>query len=72
VELQLADLSTTAPFICQDEKYELIYVILIYIHRSERRSDNLTAICEPIVWRKWQPQRLTTPWASTACYRDTL
>jgi hypothetical protein len=37
-----------------------------------RKADNLTAICEPIVWRMWEPRRLTTLWASTACYRDSL
>jgi hypothetical protein len=35
-------------------------------------SDNLTAICDPIVWKMWEPQRLTTLWASTACYNDSF
>jgi hypothetical protein len=35
-----------------------------------RKADNLTAICEPIVWKMWESRRLTTLWASTACYRD--
>jgi hypothetical protein len=34
------------------------------------KADNLTAICEPIVWKMWEPRRLTTIWASTTCYRD--
>jgi hypothetical protein len=34
--------------------------------------DILTAICEPIVWKMWEPQRLTTLWASTACYKDSF
>jgi hypothetical protein len=34
--------------------------------------DNLTAICEPIVLKMWEPQRLTTLWAFTACYRDSF
>jgi hypothetical protein len=38
--------------------------------RSVRKSDNLTAICEPIVYKMWEPLRLTTLWASTASYRD--
>jgi hypothetical protein len=25
-----------------------------------RRADNLSAICEPIVYTTWEPQRLTT------------
>jgi hypothetical protein len=25
-----------------------------------RRADNLTTICEPIVWTMWDPQHLTT------------
>jgi hypothetical protein len=33
-------------------------------------ADNLTAFCEPIVEKMWEPRRLTTLWGSTACYRD--
>jgi hypothetical protein len=40
--------------------------------RSVRKVDNLTAICEPIVWKMWEPRRLTTLWASEACYRDSF
>jgi hypothetical protein len=40
--------------------------------RSACKADNLTAICEPIVKVMWEPQHLTTLWASTACYRDTF
>jgi hypothetical protein len=36
----------------------------------ESKADNLTAICEPIVWKMWEPRRLTILWALTACYRD--
>jgi hypothetical protein len=39
--------------------------------RPARKAD-LTAICEPIVYEMWEPRRLTTLWASTACYRDTF
>jgi hypothetical protein len=35
-----------------------------------RRADNLAAICEPIFYEMWEPQHLTTLWASKACYRD--
>jgi hypothetical protein len=35
-----------------------------------RKADNLTAICEPIVYKIWEPRRLTTLWASAVCYRD--
>jgi hypothetical protein len=38
--------------------------------RPARKADNLTAICEPIFYKMWDPLRLTTLWASTACYRD--
>jgi hypothetical protein len=38
--------------------------------RPAREADNLTAIYEPIVQKMWEPRRLTTPWAFTACYRD--
>jgi hypothetical protein len=37
-----------------------------------RKADNLTAICEPIVWKMWEPRRLTTLWASAACYWDSF
>jgi hypothetical protein len=40
--------------------------------RPVSKSDNLTAIYEPIVEKMWEPQHLTTLWASTACYRDTF
>jgi hypothetical protein len=40
--------------------------------RPARKTDNLTAICEPIVWKLWEPRRLTTLWAFTACYRDNF
>jgi hypothetical protein len=40
--------------------------------RLVREADNLAAICEPIVLKMWEPRRLTTLWASTACYRDSL
>jgi hypothetical protein len=33
---------------------------------------DLTAICEPIVYKMWGHRRLTTLWASTACYRDSF
>jgi hypothetical protein len=37
-----------------------------------RRADNLTAICEPNVSKTWEPQHLTTLWASTSYYRDSF
>jgi hypothetical protein len=37
--------------------------------RPASKAD-FTAIYEPIVSKMWEPRRLTTPWASTACYRD--
>jgi hypothetical protein len=40
--------------------------------RPARKADNLTAICEPTVYTMWEPRRLTTLWASTACYRDSF
>jgi hypothetical protein len=35
-------------------------------------ADNLTAICELIVWKMWEPRRLTILWASTAFYWDSF
>jgi hypothetical protein len=29
--------------------------------QSACKADNLTAICEPIVWTMWDPRHLTTP-----------
>jgi hypothetical protein len=37
-----------------------------------RKAFNLTAICEPTVYKMWKPQPLKTLWASTACYRDSF
>jgi hypothetical protein len=35
--------------------------------RPAPRADNLAAICETTVQRVWEPRRLTTLWAFTAC-----
>jgi hypothetical protein len=35
---------------------------------STRKTDNLNAIYEPM----WEPRRLITLWAFTACYRDNF
>jgi hypothetical protein len=35
-----------------------------------RNADNLTAICEPIVWKMSEPRRLTNLWGFTAYYID--
>jgi hypothetical protein len=41
--------------------------------RPAHKADNLTAICELTCLEKmWQPRRLATLWASTACYRDSF
>jgi hypothetical protein len=40
--------------------------------RQARKADNLIAICEPIIYKMWEPRRLTNLWASTACYRDSF
>jgi hypothetical protein len=40
--------------------------------RPARKADNLTAICEPIVYTMWDPRRLTPLYTSTACYRDSF
>jgi hypothetical protein len=38
--------------------------------RPARKADNLTAICEPIVKKMWEPQPHATLWAFMACYKD--
>jgi hypothetical protein len=40
--------------------------------RPVRKGDNYTAICEPIIWKMWEPRLLTNLWASMACYRDSF
>jgi hypothetical protein len=40
--------------------------------RLARKADNLTAICEMTVYKMWEPRRLTTLWASTACHKDSF
>jgi hypothetical protein len=37
-----------------------------------RKADNITAICEPIVWIMWEPQYLTTICASMTWYGDSF
>jgi hypothetical protein len=39
--------------------------------RIEREvQEEYIAICEPIVWKMWEPRRLTALLAFMACYRD--
>jgi hypothetical protein len=40
--------------------------------RSAGKADNLIAIVASIVYKMWEPRRLTTMWASTVCYRDSF
>jgi hypothetical protein len=40
--------------------------------RPARKADNLTAICEPTVYKLSDPQHLTTLWVSTARYRESF
>jgi hypothetical protein len=39
--------------------------------RPARKADNLNAICERSL-EMWELRRLTTLWASTACYREVF
>jgi hypothetical protein len=54
------------------EYQEYSWNVLRDKRRSARKADNLIAIYEPIVFKMWEPQHLTTLWVSTACYRDTF
>jgi hypothetical protein len=38
--------------------------------RSATKTDDFNAICEPT--KMWEPRRLTTLWAFTACYSFTF
>jgi hypothetical protein len=40
--------------------------------RPARKADILTAICEPTVYKMWEPQHLTALWVSMARYRDSF
>jgi hypothetical protein len=40
--------------------------------RPALKAENLTAIYESIVYKVWDPRRLTTLWTSMACYRDSF
>lgn len=40
--------------------------------RLEHKADYLTTACEPIVLKMREPRRITTLWALTACYRDSI
>jgi hypothetical protein len=41
------------------------------LRRPGGKADNLTAICELNVYKVWESRRLTTLWASRACYMDS-
>jgi hypothetical protein len=36
------------------------------------KADSLTTICEPNVYKMWEPQRLTTQSACMACHGDSF
>jgi hypothetical protein len=38
--------------------------------RPARKAGDLTAICEPTVYKMWEPQHLTILWIATARYRE--
>jgi hypothetical protein len=40
--------------------------------RAAHKADNFTAIGEPIVYKIWDPQHLTTLLASMVCYKDSF
>jgi hypothetical protein len=40
--------------------------------RPACKADNLTAICEPIIYTMWDPQHLTALQASKMCYGDSF
>jgi hypothetical protein len=37
-----------------------------------RKADKLTAICESILYKMWEPRRLITLYVSMAGYRDSF
>jgi hypothetical protein len=47
-------------------------IFLVVKGRPACKADNLTAIYEPIVWKMWEPRRLSAQWASMACYINSF
>jgi hypothetical protein len=43
--------------------------LLVGKERPAPKADKLTAICEPIFYKMWEPRRFTTLWA---CYRGSF
>jgi hypothetical protein len=54
--------------------FDLILPVAVWVKggQSARKADSLTAICEPIVYKMWEPRPLTTVWALTAWYRHSF
>jgi hypothetical protein len=46
--------------------------LLVCKGRLAHKADNQAVVCELIVQKMWEPQHLTTLWASTTCYRDSF
>jgi hypothetical protein len=40
--------------------------------RPACKADNLIAVCEPTLYKTWEPRRLTTLWASMASYTGSF
>jgi hypothetical protein len=40
--------------------------------RPARKADKLTAICERIIYKMWEPRRLIDLWAFKPCYGDSF
>jgi hypothetical protein len=40
--------------------------------RPARKADKFTAICEPIVWKMWEPRRHTRLWTTMGCHMDSF
>jgi hypothetical protein len=64
-------LGCTTSCACNKQKW-VPGIILGAKRRPVREADNLTAICEQIVWKMWERRPLTNLWAFTACYRDSF
>jgi hypothetical protein len=48
----------------RNEYHEQKEMFLGSIARPVRKADNLTAVCEPIFYKMWEPWHLTTLWAT--------
>jgi hypothetical protein len=53
-------------------KVYTIFMIIINVKQHVIKFYSLSAICEMIVYKMWEPRRHTTLQVSTTCYMDSI